>query len=347
MFKKVSILCAVILSASITLSYADSFTVNVPNAQGGYTALAIQTSGNGYTGPQGEFYASFPSVAQLQVVYGLDTPQQVVVTVPPPALPVYEQPEPPAPDNIWVPGYWSYDSFLEDYYWVPGTWVEAPQPGLYWTPGYWYCDNNHFIFRNGYWGDHVGFYGGINYGHGYEGRGYSGGNWNNNTFVQNRTANTININVSSNTVSYNGGQGGSNARPTSEEQSAMKEKHIPPTAVQTLNIQAARKDPVLRASQNHGKPAVAATVKPGVFNGNFVVPAKQAGAFYTGHPGTTAHPVTVAHPGTVQPKTNVQKPIVKKPVVKKPKPKPVVPLVNGTPPANGDNPQNKNPPGSN
>ena len=48
----------------------DSFTVNIPNDKGGYTAVIIKKSGNGFTGPQGEFYPKFPTVAQLKVMYG-------------------------------------------------------------------------------------------------------------------------------------------------------------------------------------------------------------------------------------------------------------------------------------
>jgi hypothetical protein len=48
----------------------DSFPVNIPNNSGGYTSVVIRRSGNGYVGPQGEFYAQFPSVAQLKVMYG-------------------------------------------------------------------------------------------------------------------------------------------------------------------------------------------------------------------------------------------------------------------------------------
>ena len=47
----------------------DSFPVNVPNNTGGYTTVLIKKSGNGYVGPQGEFYANFPSVAQLKAMY--------------------------------------------------------------------------------------------------------------------------------------------------------------------------------------------------------------------------------------------------------------------------------------
>jgi len=51
---------------------ANSFTVNVPNSQGGYTAVIITKSGEGYKGPNGEYYSQFPTVAQLQSVYGVN-----------------------------------------------------------------------------------------------------------------------------------------------------------------------------------------------------------------------------------------------------------------------------------
>jgi len=35
---------------------ADSFTINIPNDNGGYTAVTLRKSGNGFIGPQGEFY---------------------------------------------------------------------------------------------------------------------------------------------------------------------------------------------------------------------------------------------------------------------------------------------------
>jgi len=48
----------------------DSFTVNIPNAKGTYTAVAIKRSGNGFIGPQGEYYPEFPKVEQLKLMYG-------------------------------------------------------------------------------------------------------------------------------------------------------------------------------------------------------------------------------------------------------------------------------------
>ncbi len=49
---------------------ADSFTINVPNDKGGYTTVVLKRSGNGYIGPQGEYYPEFPKVSKLQVMYG-------------------------------------------------------------------------------------------------------------------------------------------------------------------------------------------------------------------------------------------------------------------------------------
>ncbi len=48
----------------------NEFTVNIPNNHGGYTAVVIKRSGNGFTGPQGEFYPEFPKVSQLKIMYG-------------------------------------------------------------------------------------------------------------------------------------------------------------------------------------------------------------------------------------------------------------------------------------
>jgi hypothetical protein len=45
-------------------------TINIPNSKGGFSAVTLKKSQNGYIGPQGEFYPEFPSVEQLKVMYG-------------------------------------------------------------------------------------------------------------------------------------------------------------------------------------------------------------------------------------------------------------------------------------
>ena len=47
-----------------------SFSLNIPNDKGGYTAVTLKRSGNGFVGPQGEFYSEFPKVSHLKAMYG-------------------------------------------------------------------------------------------------------------------------------------------------------------------------------------------------------------------------------------------------------------------------------------
>ena len=214
----------------------------------------------------------------------------VSVSFAPPELPVYEQPLCPGNGYLWTPGYWAYAGDDDGYYWVPGTWVMAPEPGLLWTPAYWGWGGNGFVFYNGYWGQQVGFYGGVSYGYGYYGNGYEGGRWQNGQFYYNRSVNNVNVtnihnvynttvinNTTINRVSYNGGNGGISARPTPQQESVAHERHIPPVAAQTQHEQAARTNPEQRAALNHGTPAVAATPKPGAFRDQAVVHAKPTG----------------------------------------------------------------------
>ena len=244
----------------------------------------------------------------------------VAIRIGPPPLPIYEQPLCPDDGYLWTPGYWAYDYDISDYYWVPGTWVMAPEVGFLWTPAYWGWGGDGFVFYDGYWGPHVGFYGGINYGFGYFGEGYEGGRWDNGHFFYNRSVNNVNIinihnvynttviNRNENRVSYNGGNGGISARPRPEDEAAARERHIPPVATQTQHAQAARANPQQRASANMGKPGVAATPRPGDFNDRGAAPAKAAGGPYTpanrgGNPaeGNAARPSTPVHPHDLSP----------------------------------------------
>jgi hypothetical protein len=218
----------------------------------------------------------------------------VAIHIGPPALPVYEQPICPGAGYLWTPGYWAYGD--DGYYWVPGTWVMAPTVGFLWTPGYWGWGGGGYFWHAGYWGPHVGFYGGINYGFGYGGVGFVGGRWNGGVFAYNTAVMHVNTTVIHNTyvdktvinnvtvnnhVSYNGGTGGVTARPTATERAAESEHHIAPTAMQTQHEHTASTNRALLASENHGKPAIAATTKPGEFTGHGVVAAKAA-AYHNG-----------------------------------------------------------------
>ena len=186
-------------------------------------------------------------------------------SIAPPELPVYEQPVCPVAGYIWTPGYWAYDN---DYYWVPGVWVPPPRVGLLWTPPWWGWNNGVYAFNEGYWGPHVGFYGGVNYGYGYTGNGYWGGRWSGNNFQYNTAVTRVNKtvvhntyvnnsftkNVNTNRTSFNG-PNGIKAEPNAEQRAAAANaKKTGPTSQQLERQQAAKKDQNLRASVNKGHP---------------------------------------------------------------------------------------------
>jgi WXXGXW repeat (2 copies) len=217
---------------------------------------------------------AMPAPSRAQIAIG------VSVRVGPPVLPVYAQPICPGPGYIWTPGYWAHDE--DDYYWVPGTWVMAPEPGLLWTPGYWGFSDGLYVWHGGYWGPHVGFYGGINYGYGYTGVGFWGGEWRGREFVYNRAVTNVNVTVihnyynrtvvvnNVNRVSYNGGPRGIQVRESERERIAAREHHFEARREQIEHEHAARADRSQWASVNHGRPAVAASSRAGDFHRNVV-----------------------------------------------------------------------------
>jgi hypothetical protein len=202
-------------------------------------------------------------------------------------------------------------------------------------------------FHGGYWGAHVGFYGGVNYGFGYVGVGFVGGRWDGGHFAYNTAVNNVNTtnihntynqtvinnNVTVNKVSYNG-PGGATATPSAQERAAAQESHVPPTTAQAAHVQAASTNPALSARTNGGHPAIAATARPGAFSGPGVVSAHGAstpavaglnqthtppGTQAPTTPGNAAHPLTANGKPPVANKTQTR--VAKRPAPK-PKPKP-------------------------
>jgi hypothetical protein len=240
-------------------------------------------------------YLMVPAHAQIAI--------DVSVDVAPPPLPYYEQPPIPADGYIWAPGYWAWDTVALDYYWVPGTWVLPPQPELLWTPAWWGWSDGRYGFHPGYWGPEVGFYGGIDYGFGYTGDGYYGGRWDRGVFFYNRAVNnfanvrignvysqTVVINNRADRVSFNGGNGGIQARPTPQQEAFARQRHIEATPVQRQHAEIASKDRSLFSKQNHGEPAIAATSRPGVLQGEGVVRPSRTPVAPAGEPGRPGQP---------------------------------------------------------
>ncbi|MEO3405857.1 hypothetical protein AAFN85_18235 [Mucilaginibacter sp. CAU 1740] len=211
---------------------------------------------------------AFKSHAQVSV--------GVSINIAPPVLPTYSQPPCPVDGYLWTPGYWAYDAD-NGYYWVPGVWVHPPRIGYLWTPGYWGYDGAIYVFHEGYWGRHIGFYGGVNYGYGYGGSGYVGGRWAGNSFQYNTAVVNVNTTVVHNTYinrtvinnnetvnnnSFNG-PGGVATKPNTRELSAAKEDHVQPTTEQVNHRQVAGKDKSQFANNNNGRPSTTAMNKVG------------------------------------------------------------------------------------
>lgn len=204
----------------------------------------------------------------------------VSVAIAPPVLPVYVQPPLPAPGYIWTPGYWAYGD--AGYYWVPGTWVMPPRMGVLWTPGYWGFVGGLYAWHPGYWGPHVGFYGGVNYGFGYGGVGFFGGEWRGGVFAYNsaaanfgsvhvtnvyvdRTVIERNTIVNANHVSFNGGAG-IQAHASAQEMGYEHEQHFQATSNQMQHEHFAGQDRAQLASVNHGQPGTMASVRPAAYH---------------------------------------------------------------------------------
>jgi hypothetical protein len=210
-----------------------------------------------------------PVMAQLSIGIGIN------VGYAPPFVPVYQQPYVPAPNSVWMPGYWAWG--YDGYYWVPGTWTYAPQPGYLWTPGYWGWNAGNYAWNQGYWGTSVGYYGGVNYGAGYYGNGYVGGQWSGNNFRYNSYVTRVgpgfggnvyvnhNVyvnNATTSTVGYNGGPNGVQTRPTQYQLAVGRAHHVGMTAAQQQHVQVAAQDRNMLASVNHSHPSVLAVARP-------------------------------------------------------------------------------------
>ncbi|HEY2036176.1 MAG TPA: hypothetical protein VGG96_04120 [Steroidobacteraceae bacterium] len=245
--------------------------------------------------------AALPAISSAGLFVG------VSVNLAPPPLPVYVQPPCPEPGYLWTPGYWAWNDGA--YYWVPGTWVEPPDVGLLWTPGYWGWGGGLYMWHAGYWGPHVGFYGGVDYGFGYDGAGFVGGYWRGRDFFYNRAVMRVGPTFARNVyyhpvayhsnyrhVSFNGGPGGVRARASHQQMAAEHEHHFAFTSGQQRQQRMAFADHSLRADYNHGRPPVAATARPAMFHGNGVFAARAAGGPVHFSPARSAAPMRSDRP---------------------------------------------------
>ncbi len=266
------------------------------------------------------WFAKVSFILALAAVSSLAYSQvSISIGIAPPPLPFYDQPPCPEPNLIWSPGYWYWGD--DGYYWVPGTWVEAPEEGLLWTPGYWGYEDGNYMWNDGYWAPEVGFYGGVDYGYGYPGEGFYGGRWQGNNFAYNVAVVQINTTVIHNTyrnevqyrpqpdrVSYNGGNGGIQARPTPTQRTVREHKRSGPAPAQQRQAQLARNLRENYAKVNNGHPEHAALERPARSVSDFkrAVPARAARPNPNNNKPNTNRPNNNARPNNERPNNNTR-----------------------------------------
>jgi len=108
-------------------------------------ALAGGTIGNSVDHEEGTVYGQpRPTSATYTVVETpLPTPPAPAPQPPSAAMP------PPAPNALWVQGYWSFDGTR--YTWVNAHWEVPPPLATSYVPAHWEQQNGGYVFVPGYW----------------------------------------------------------------------------------------------------------------------------------------------------------------------------------------------------
>jgi hypothetical protein len=285
---------------------ADSSAQNSASQDQGADPAAANLAPASYEGsaPSGQSYSAENAPPPADAPDDSDYNEQPTETAsaPPPALPDYSQPPDPGDGYVWTPGYWNWAS--SGYYWVPGAWVEPPYSGALWTPGYWGSSSGRYRFYPGHWGSHIGFYGGINYGFGYNGTGYEGGYWNSGHFYANRDYNNVNADKvrsvysykasrqeNTSRVSFHGGSNGAQRRPQPQEKAAWHEPVAPRMNTQVQHARSYQSDHGQFYQVNHGQPPNPAESKPVPADRNVRPSMPQP------HPAATQPARRMANPG--------------------------------------------------
>ena len=55
----------------------------------------------------------------------------------------------PAPDYVWMRGYWRWER--NDFFWVPGHWVPVERGYHKWVPGHWTQKHHRWYWVEGHW----------------------------------------------------------------------------------------------------------------------------------------------------------------------------------------------------
>ena len=71
------------------------------------------------------------------------------INIGPPVPRMESPPVPPAPQYVWLPGYWAWRG--NKYVWLEGHWVLPPAPGYVWEPPRWENQGGAWVFYDGHW----------------------------------------------------------------------------------------------------------------------------------------------------------------------------------------------------
>ena len=79
------------------------------------------------------------------------TPNPLVDRIPPENIQELAPEYQPEGTNVqWIPGYWSWDTELEDFIWISGIWRDTPADRK-WEPGYWSAVEDRYRWISGFW----------------------------------------------------------------------------------------------------------------------------------------------------------------------------------------------------
>lgn len=111
-------------------------------------AIAGGTLGNSVDNQRGTLYG-YPRTG---ADYPAGTaPTAVTRSLPPPpsSTPAETIPASPAPNAVWIPGYWSYNG--RGYEWIGGRWEIPPANARSYVAAHWEDHGDRYVYVPGYW----------------------------------------------------------------------------------------------------------------------------------------------------------------------------------------------------
>ncbi|HVU22850.1 MAG TPA: hypothetical protein VHE13_01920 [Opitutus sp.] len=106
-------------------------------------AIAGGTLGNAQDNEDGTVYGAEPPPESYAVV------QQMPPPPPPQPANAGVPAAPPAPNALWIPGYWSFDGYR--YTWAEGHWEVPPANARSYIAAHWESRPEGYVFVRGYW----------------------------------------------------------------------------------------------------------------------------------------------------------------------------------------------------